>query len=140
MRGLLQFLVFLAIVFFVVGEFFGGWYLGVPPQTPMFLYKKDHTVTRSRRTTTAESFTFSLNGKVRRGTVTVEGYFQKPSSFQSGTEAGPRRKVFEEVYLVGQTINLIETMEEGQGVYEVRMIYDDATGLFTLELPEAGTL
>ncbi len=139
MRGLLTFLIIVAIVFFAVGEW-QGWYLGVPPQTPVFVYKKTATTEQTRRTTTAQEFTFSLEGQLRRGNLIVEGYFERPSSFQTGRAGTPERRVFREEFRRGQRVFISETMKEGQGVYKVRLIFDDATGLLRLRLPGAGTL
>lgn len=140
MRGLIQFLIFLAIVFFVVGEFFGGWYLGVPPHTPLLVYKKTHTATESRRTTTAQEFPFSFEGQVQQGRVTVEGSFERPDSFQTGQRGTPERVVFRQEFREGEPIRVSQTMKQGSGVYRVRLIFEDATGTFRLDLPPAGTL
>lgn len=83
MRGLLQFIAFLTVIFFVVGELLGGWFLGVPPQTPVFVYKKSHAANVERRALMASQFTFSVEGEVRRGTVTVEGFYERPPAFRT---------------------------------------------------------
>lgn len=42
MKTLLGWIVVLSVIFFGVGEFAGGWYLGVPSQTPLLVYKKNN--------------------------------------------------------------------------------------------------
>jgi hypothetical protein len=140
MRGFLQFAAFLAIVFFVVGEFFGGWFLGIPPHTPILAYKKTHTAEYTRRTTVADRFEFRFDGEVRRGTLVIEGTYQRPDSFQTGRQGTAERVVFRQEFRQGQRVDLLHTMREGQGIYRVRLHLDDGTGLFRLHLPEAGTL
>lgn len=139
MRPLLQFLGFCFIVFFVVGEF-QGWYVGFAPQTPMLLYKQDQTVNVKHDASFRDSMTFDLEGRVRDGRVRIEAYFEIPPSFQGNTSGTPPRLVYEEEFLAGQRINLKETLRNGRGRYTVRLIYRDVTGVFTLELPEGGTL
>lgn len=140
MRGLIQFAIFLVIVFFVVGEFFGGWYLGVPPHTPLLVYKKTHTATEARRTTTAQEFPFSFEGRLRQGRLTIEGSYERPDSFQTGQRGTAERVVFRQEFREGEPINVAQILKQGSGIYRIRLIFEDATGTFDLELPPAGTL
>lgn len=139
MRPLLQFFGFCFIVFFAVGEL-QGWYVGVAPQTPMFLYKQDQTVNVKHDVELDKGLTFDLEGQVRHGKVRVEAYFEVPPSFQQGTQGKAARLVFEEEFSTGQHISLEETLNNGRGRYTVRIIYRDAIGIFKLGLPEGGTL
>ena len=134
MRGFIGFIVVLAIVFFAVGEM-RGWYLGIPGQTPVFAYKKDFTSTTSRRTTQRTDMPVRFTGNVKRGSVTIEVRYQRPTSFQTSQAAGPETKVFEATYSAGQRAALDRVFENGGGVYTVVIRYQDATGLFTLTLP-----
>jgi len=140
MRGLLSFILLLTAVFFVVGEFFGGWYLGLPPHTPVLVYKKTHTAELSRRTTTAQQFAFGVEGSLSRGTVMIEASFEQLASFQTGQAGRPERVVFRAEFGAGQRITVNETLRQGQGVYRIILIFNDATGTLRLTLPPAGTL
>lgn len=139
MRGLIQFAVVVAVLFFGVGEW-QGWYLGVPPHTPMILYKKDHVVTVSRRTMTAQSFDFGLEGRLRQGRLTVEAYYERPESFQTGRPGESARRVYQETFAAGQSVRVAQTLRQGQGIYRVRLTFEDSSGTLRLRLPEAGTL
>ena len=139
MRDFLIFLVFCAVVFFGVGEW-RGWYVGVPPQTPIFAYKTTTDASYVRRVTSASGLPLELSGEVKRGTLTVEGTFEKPSSFQTGTAGGPERVVFREVYYKGDEVNLSQLLKRGQGIYRVNLILEDASGTFRLDLPTGDQL
>ena len=139
MRGLLGFLIFLVIIFFVIGEW-QGWYLGVAGQVPMLLYKKDTITLATRRTLSTDSLPFTLSGKVRNGTVKIEGYYQQSGSFQTGAKAGNERAIFEAEFSKGQEINLNETLDNGRGNYTIRLIFQNATGVFNLKLPSGSQL
>ena len=134
MRGLLTFLIILAVVFFAVGET-RGWYLGVPTQTPVFVYKKDHAADTSRRTVTRTDMPVTFRGEVRRGSVSLQVRYQRPSSFQTGQGAGAEQVVFEQTWHQGQRIAFDRLFERGGGVYTVTVTYRDATGLFRLTMP-----
>ncbi len=134
MRGLLTFLVVLAIVFFAVGET-RGWYLGIPGQTPIMVYKSDHFAETTRRTTQRNDMPVRFTGEVKRGAVTVEVRYQKPTSFQTNQAAGDQRKLFLETYRAPQRIALDRVFESGGGVYTVMVTYEDASGIFKLEVP-----
>lgn len=134
MRDLLGFLLVLAAIFFVVGEL-RGWYLGVPTQTPILLYKMDHVAETSRRTVMREDMPVGFSGLVRRGAVTVTVLYERPASFQTGAPGRPETKVFERTYRAGEQIALDEVFAYGGGVYTVRVAYQDATGLFRLTMP-----
>ena len=136
MRALLQFALFLAAVFFIVGEFLGGWYLGVPPQTPIFLYKKTHTAVVERQTRIASEFPFSVSGSLRQGSVTVEASYERPSSFQDpGRRVLANRVYFSEIFGAGQPIAVSEVLERGEGVYRLVLTFTDASGTLRLDVP-----
>ena len=139
MRDFLIFLAVVAAIFFGVGEW-RGWYLGVPSQTPMFVYQKDYVAEASRRTINRDELPVKLVGRVRQGRVTVAVVYEDVGSFQAGRAAGGSEVVFEETYREGQLIALNESFEEGRGIYRVRLDFDDATGVFRLELPKAAEL
>lgn len=134
MRDLLGFLLILAIVFFVVGET-RGWYLGVPSQTPIFVYKKDHAATTTRRTIMRTDMPVRFTGNVRRGTVTVTVTYERPDSFQTSQSGQPARVVLERVFTAGQRAFVDEVLAEGGGIYRVTLSFQDASGLFNLQLP-----
>ncbi len=134
MRGFIGFLVIVAIVFFAVGET-RGWYLGIPTQTPILVYKKDFTSTTTRRTMQRTDMPVSFSGDVRNGTVTVEVHYQRPSSFQTNAPAGKESRIFEGTFVKGQHIAVDRIFENGGGEYTVTVKYQDATGLFTMKLP-----
>lgn len=141
MRDFLGFLVFLAAIFLVVGEFFGGWYLGVLPQTPAFVYNKTHTATVTRRTLsdTAE-FPFKVSGRLRNGSLTVEAVYERPVSYQGRTDKPVAPRIFvTETFLARQPIYVADTLEKGWGIYQVRLIFEDATGTIRVEVPDSST-
>jgi hypothetical protein len=135
MRGLLMFVVFLAAVFFSVGEF-KGWTVGIPAQTPLMVYKSDSWLGATRRTVNRQDFPFTVSGKVNAGKVRVEGYFEVPTSFQSGKAGKPEKLVFEEEFSKGQTISISETLKNGQGQYRLKILFQDATGVFRVKVPK----
>ena len=140
MRGSFQVLAVAVVIFFGVGEFLGGWYVGVAPQTPVLVYKKTHTTTLTRRVT-GDTFTFDLGGEVRGGTVTVEGLYERPASYQNpGRAALPPRELFNKRFGPGERVRVAETLKAGTGVYRVRVTFEAATGLFHLEVPAASEL
>ncbi len=139
MRPLLQFLGFCFIVFFIVGEW-QGWYVGVPPSSPMFLYKMDKEVSIRRDVALEEDFSFDLSGRVRDGSIQVEAFFEIPASFQQGTKGKTAKKVFDEVFSTGESIDLGKTLKAGQGRYTIRIIYQDVTGMFRLNASGEGLL
>ena len=141
MRSLLQFAIFLVVVFFVVGEFLGGWYLGVPPQTPVFLYKKTTTATVTRRTLLSQELPFGVDGRLSRGTVTIEGIFERPESFQNPDQKASAPKVyFSESFGEGERIDVNEVLKRGPGVYRLRFTYDDASGTLRIDVPSNSDL
>ncbi|HZJ08460.1 MAG TPA: hypothetical protein VFD39_02075 [Trueperaceae bacterium] len=139
MRDLLGFLLVLAAVFFIVGEL-RGWYLGVPTQTPILLYKKDFSAETTRRTVLRDDMPISFSGKVRRGTVNVNVLYEQPASFQTGQQGRPEVSLFERSYRPGEIIAVDEVFAAGGGVYTVRVDYVDATGLFRLTMPGGSEL
>ncbi|MFA5550778.1 MAG: hypothetical protein WDA03_04095 [Trueperaceae bacterium] len=135
MRGLITFLIIVAVVFFAVGEA-RGWYLGFPTQTPILVYKKDHTADTSRRTLSRTDMPVRFTGEVQRGSVHLEVRYQRPSSFQTNTGAGSEQVVFEQTWTRGQRIAFDRLFELGGGVYTVYITYSDATGIFRLTMPD----
>ncbi len=136
-RGMRDFLVFVLLVlgiFFGVGEW-RGWQLGVPGQTPVYVYKADGTAEISRRTINRDTFPLELWGRVRNGDVTVTVTYQDLGSFQEGTRSGPVREIFDETYSFGERIDLNELLDEGFGRYTVRLDFSEATGLFRFRVP-----
>lgn len=141
MRGLIQFAIFLVIVFFVVGEFLGGWFLGVAPQTPVYVYKKTHTASIQRRALNANEFPFTVKGRLSRGTVTVQAIYERPASFQNqGRKVSPPKVLVEESFVAKQPILVSDTVGQGPGVYRVRLIFDDATGSVNVDVPPSSGL
>jgi hypothetical protein len=139
MRDIVIFLLVLAAVFIGVGEW-RGWYLGVPGSTPVVVYKMDHRAVSDVRTVTRADMPIAMDGRVRRGTVTVQVTHERPVSFQTGGDALPERVVFEQVYRAGQRVNLNQTFEAGRGIYRVRVTYADVTGTFTFRWPPPSQL
>src|SRR5690606_12901738 len=139
MRDLLGFLLVLAAVFFIVGET-RGWYLGIPTQTPILLYKKDHTAETSRRTVMRDDMPVSFSGQVRRGSVTLTVRYEQPASFQTGRAGRSAVTLFERSYRQGENIAFSEVFDAGGGVYTVQVNYQDATGLFRLNMPGGSEL
>ena len=139
MRDFLIFLVFCAVVFFGVGEW-RGWYVGIPPQTPIFAYKTTTDASYMRRVTSANGLPLELSGEVKRGTLTVEGTYEKPNSFQTGKTGTPTRVVFRETYYEGDEVNLSQLLKRGQGIYRVKLTLEDASGTFRLDLPTSDQL
>jgi hypothetical protein len=139
MRPLLQFAGFCFIVFFAVGEL-QGWYVGMPPNTPMYLYKMDKTVNIVRDVKYADELDVSMNGKVNRGSVLVEVFFEIPPSFQNGSTGTKPKLLYSEEFYVGQRLNVAEYIKKGKGRYTVRLTYNDVTGTFKLKLPRESEL
>jgi hypothetical protein len=135
MRGFLVFIVFLAAIFFGVGEF-KGWTVGIPSQTPIMVYKSEGSVGATGRTVNRQDFPFTVSGKVSAGKVRVEGYYELPDSFQSGKKGKPEKLVFEEEFSKGQSINISETLKNGQGQYRLKILFEGATGVFRVKVPK----
>jgi hypothetical protein len=139
MRALLQFLGFCFIVFFIVGEF-RGIYAGMATQTPMMLYKGTQAVEVTRDVLYEDKFDFDLRGKVNAGVVRVEAFFEIPPSFQAGTAGKAPKKVFEQEFGTGENIQLNEILKSGKGRYTVRILYNQATGIFRMNASGQGRL
>jgi hypothetical protein len=135
MRELLGFLVFLTIVFFVVGETV-GWNVGVAGNTPVGLYKRSGSITAERATVRADSMTIGVEGRVRAGEVEVVIIYQDTGSFQSNRPPEPAETIFERTYRRGERIAIDELFDEGRGDYRVTLRFRDATGLFTVRFPQ----
>lgn len=139
MRDFLIFILFLAVVFFGVGEW-RGWNVGVPAQTPVMAYKTTSMTRAQRRTINTDSMPVEVSGRVRNGEVTVRVIYRDTGSFQTNTAGGDPDTVFEETYQVGQSIRLAETFEEGRGNYQVVLDFRNATGIFHVTLPRSSEL
>ena len=135
MRGFLVLVFMVAAIFFGVGEW-KGWMVGIPGQMPLMVYKSEATASAMRRTVNRQDLPFSIKGTVKSGTVKVEGYYGVPTSFQAGKKGKPEKMVFEEVFSKGQVIDISETLKNGQGEYRLRIIFDNATGVFSVKLPK----
>jgi hypothetical protein len=134
MRELFGFLVFLTIVFFVVGETV-GWNVGVAGNTPVGLYKRSGTITAERATVRADEMIIGVSGRVRAGEVDVEIVYQDTGSFQANRAAEPAETIFERTYRRGERIAIDELFDEGRGDYRVTLRFRDVTGLFTVRFP-----
>jgi len=138
-RDFLGFLLVLAVIFFVVGEI-SGWYLGVASQTPILVYKKDYTAETTRRTVSREDMPVKFTGQVRRGAVTLTVAYERSDSFQTGRQGQARTTLYERTYRVGERIFLDELFTSGPGLYSVKVVYQDATGVFRMTLPGGSEL
>lgn len=139
MRDLLVSCIVFGVVFFAFGEW-QGWYLGVPSQTPVYVYKKSRVASATRRTINRDSLPLVVSGDVQQGNVTVSVYYERPFSFQSGQASRPDVKVFERSFAKGQRISLDQVLAEGFGIYRVQLEFEEATGLFRVSLPTAAEL
>lgn len=139
MRDLIIFVLILVAVFIGIGEW-RGWYLGIPNQTPIFVYKNDHVATTSIRTVTRNDMPIAFSGQVGRGSVRVQVFHEAPASFQTGAAAVPRREIFDETFQRGQRITLDETFREGGGIYTIVATYRDASGTFRISYPVSSQL
>lgn len=134
MRDFLVFCVVTGVLFFGVGEW-RGWYLGIPSQTPMFVYKKDHVASATRRTINLREMPVRVTGSVQEGEVTVVVFHERPFSYQTSQPAKPETKVFERKFSRGQRIAINESIDQGYGFYRVALEFEDATGYFSMKLP-----
>ncbi len=50
------------------------------------------------------------------------------------------RKVFERTFQQGQRIALNELVDEGRGNYRTELLFENATGVFNLKLPNSSEL
>jgi hypothetical protein len=132
--SLFKFIAVAAIIFFGVGEW-QGWYVGLATQTPVLVYKKDYTHTHTRQTTHAESYEFTLSGRLRQGNLIVEASYERPPSVQTSRQGEPERRVFRQEFRAGEPIVLSENLRNGAGIYRIRLIFDDATGSLRLKVP-----
>lgn len=117
-----------------------GWYVGIPPEMPMFLYKADHVVSSSRTTKLENSFLLDFRGNVKRGNVLVEVFFEVPASFQGQTKAGKRYRVYHKDFIEGDEININKNIRKGVGRYTVKISYKDTTGIYKLRMPNSNDL
>ena len=141
MKTLLGWLVVVSVIFFGVGEFAGGWYLGVAPQTPVLVYKKTTATAVSRRTALGTTFPFRVGGALRSGTLTVQGIYERPKSFQNqNAPSSPAKVYFVQTFPAGRPIRVDETLQRGAGVYTVRLVFRDATGRISVDVPNDSEL
>jgi hypothetical protein len=138
-RDIVIFLLILTGIFFAVGEW-RGWYIGVPGQTPVLLYKKDHYARTPVRTVARDDMPLAVTGQVRQGSVKVQVFYERPASFQTNTPGAPERKLYETTFTRGQRILLNEVFSEGRGIYTIAMTYDGASGTFRFTHPRAAEL
>src|SRR5690606_16324218 len=103
-----------------------------PTQTPILVYKKDHTAETTRRTLSRTDMPVRFMGEVQRGSVHLEVRYQRPSSFQTSSAAGAEQVVFEQTWTKGQRIAFDRLFEQGGGIYTVYVTYRDATGIYNL--------
>ncbi|MEX2535373.1 MAG: hypothetical protein WD273_07185 [Trueperaceae bacterium] len=139
MRDLLLFFIVLGVVFFGVGEW-RGWFLGVPSQTPVYVYKKHHIANATRRTINLDHLPVKVTGDLQEGDVTVAVFYERPVSYQTGRDPLPEAKVFERSFSSGERVAIDRVFSEGQGIYRVQLEFEDATGLFRVNLPTASQL
>lgn len=139
MRDLVIFLLLVAAVFIGIGEW-RGWYLGVPGTTPVVLYKMDHRAVTDVRTVTRSDMPIRVEGRVRRGTLTVAVTHERPTSFQTGEPALPERVLYEGTFNRGQRVMLNDLFDAGRGIYRVRMTYADVSGIFRFTFPRPSEL
>jgi hypothetical protein len=139
MRDLIVFVLILTGIFFAIGEW-RGWYLGIPNQTPVLVYKHDAYKRTAIRTVTRTDMPLEISGQVRRGSVRVQVFFESPASFQTGAAALPERLVFDQSYGRGQRIAVNQRFSEGGGIYTIAMTYADASGTFRFTYPPASQL
>lgn len=139
MRDFLLFLLFLAVIFFAVGEW-RGWHVGVPGQTPVMVYKSTSTARATRRTINTDTMPVGVSGTVRNGEVLVRVVYQDTGSFQTNTPGRNPEDVYEEAFRAGQSIRLNEQFDEGRGQYQVVLEFRDATGIFHVDLPTSSEL
>ena len=139
MGKLIRFLVVVAVLAFVAGEWW-GFNLGVAGQTPVVAYKADGVSQAVRRTINRDSLPVNISGQVRHGSVTVQVLFERPASFQTGAAGLPQETVFQRVYNTGERIALNELVEAGTGIYTVVLDFNEGSGLFNVSLPTAAEL
>lgn len=139
MRDFLIFVVLVTIAFFAIGETV-GWQIGVPGQTPVYVYKQDGMASATRRTIRRDSLPVEVEGRVRDGAVTVRVIYQDVGSFQTNRGASSPEVVYEEVFQEGRIVALNELFEEGAGEYRVELHFSGATGLFRMPMPTSAEL
>lgn len=139
MRDFLIFVVLATIAFFAIGET-AGWQLGVPGQTPVYVYKQDGIATAERRTIRANAMPIEVSGRVRDGSVAVRVVYQDLGSFQTNRPADDPEVLYEEVFPEGRAIALERLFEEGAGEYSVELRFSGATGLFRMPMPNSSEL
>jgi hypothetical protein len=138
-RDIIVFLLILTGIYFAVGEW-RGWYVGVPGQTPVVLYKKDHYARTPVRTITRSDMPLAVTGQVRLGSVKVQVFYERPTSFQTMAAGLPERMIYEQTFGRGQRILLNEVFREGPGIYTIAMTYDGASGTFRFVHPRSAEL
>jgi hypothetical protein len=138
-RDIVVFLLILVGLYVAVGEW-RGWYLGVPGQTPVVLYKKDHVARTPVRTVARSDMPIAISGRVTRGSVKVQVFYERPTSFQTNAPGLPERLLYEATFSRGQLITLNQVFSEGRGIYTIAVTYVDASGTFRFQLPRPSEL
>lgn len=135
MREFLGFVLFVLIVFFVVGETV-GWNVGTLSQTSVFVYKRDGQSVASRDTIRRNDMPLKVSGRVRDGEVEVLVIYQDTGSFQTNRPPRPPETLLRETYVRGQTIAIDDIFDEGQGRYTVELRFRNASGTFSARFPQ----
>lgn len=135
MREFLGFVLFLVIVFFVVGETV-GWNVGTLSQTPVFVYKRDGRAAAERDTIRRNDMPLKVSGRVRDGEVEVVIVYQDTGSFQTNRPPQPPETLLHETFVRGQTIAIDDIYDEGPGRYTVELRFRNASGTFTARFPQ----
>jgi hypothetical protein len=138
-RDIVIFVLILTGIFFAVGEW-RGWYIGIPGQTPVVLYKKDHYARTPVRTVARDDMPLGVSGQVRAGSVKVQVFYERPASFQTNAPGAPERLIYESTFARGQRIVLNDVFREGRGIYTIAMTYDNASGTFRFSHPRSSEL
>jgi hypothetical protein len=138
-RDIIVFLLILTGIYFAVGEW-RGWYVGIPGQTPVVLYKKDHYARTPVRTVNRDDMPLAISGQVRVGSVKVQVFYERPTSIQTSLPAIPERMIYEQTFGRGQRVLLNEVFREGRGIYTVAMTYDGTSGTFRFTVPRSAEL
>ena len=133
-RDLITSIVILLAVFFGVGELH-GWQLGILSETPVFVYKATGQ-SMAERFIEKDWLDLTVKGKVRQGTVTLEVTHELPKSFQYPSQPViPLRTVHSQKFQKGEQINFDEHIMEGPGEYQIKLLFQKASGTFRVTLP-----
>ncbi len=135
-RDLISTIIIILVVFFGVGEFY-GWKLGSMSQTPIFVYKSTGQ-SMAERFVGKDWLDLTVEGKVRQGTVTLEITHELPKSFQDpGQPTVPLHTVYSQKFEKGEQIKFDEHVTEGPGKYQIKLLFEEASGTFRVRLPKS---